>query len=343
MSVNQPAAPEVAQGKAKQQLQESQIAQIVAPGATYDLAGGQVARYQERLQAQQAAQQDAESRSLVMYDFLGTITPPTSQQVANQYGGTVGSIPGSGGPQPQPPAQPGMSYWTAGGGPESAAGKSSYGVINRRVQGPVTVTKAGSGTVVLGDRKDFTGNTVVTSGTLRLPSPAQPGHAGVQVQSTFKLGEAVASAAGGGGAPAGPPTPQRPPATGLASLDLAMPTCDGIYEVYRFTTPRGEVEITARAFSRERASRLARLAATAVVFLLLLAVVQIACRGGLRWLGGGPGSTLLIAYGLLALVLGIFPLAAAAALTAGWAIKIRRFFARRAASVQPAAVKPAEG
>ena len=48
--------------------------------------------------------------------------------------------------------------------------------------------------------------------------------------------------------------------TGLASLDFELPTDKNLYEVYRFTTPRGEAELTARTVSNSTLTRLESLA-----------------------------------------------------------------------------------
>ena len=78
-------------------------------------------------------------------------------------------------------------------------------------------------------------------------------------------------AAGSGGPAAQGVMPSQLPATGLASLDIELPT-RGIE--YLFTTPRGEVEITARSVSAAHVERLLELAG----IVALLAAVALCAR-----------------------------------------------------------------
>ena len=73
--------------------------------------------------------------------------------------------------------------------------------------------------------------------------------------------------------------PPAAPATsvpaGLASLEVTLPEPDAAYyDTYLFTTPRGEVEITARAASSELMSRLAYLAVIVLVVILAVALLR---------------------------------------------------------------------
>jgi hypothetical protein len=73
--------------------------------------------------------------------------------------------------------------------------------------------------------------------------------------------------------------PPAAPATsvpaGLASLEVTLPEPDAAYyDTYLFTTPRGEVEITARAASSELLSRLAYLAVIVLVVILAVALLR---------------------------------------------------------------------
>lgn len=134
------------------------------------------------------------------------------------------------------------------------------------------------------------------------------------------------------------------PPTGLASLELQLPVHDeGFYQVYRFSTPRGEVEITAWAVSDSLWTRLLKLVAVVAAVAVLAYLVRLARAGRLAWLWGAGGSWLLICVGLLALLLGILPVAGLIALAAGIVIKIRRAVARRAAADQPITAEVVEG
>jgi autotransporter-associated beta strand protein len=111
--------------------------------------------------------------------------------------------------------------------------------------------------------------------------------------------------------------------TGLASLDVDLPTRDGMYEVYRFTTPRGEVEITAWSASESLVNKLIYLAVVAVAVIAVWCVARVAHRVRLSGSSGRHVSTALIALGLLALLCGFFWAAALAAILVGFVMKIR--------------------
>jgi hypothetical protein len=96
---------------------------------------------------------------------------------------------------------------------------------------------------------------------------------------------------------------------GLASLDFPLPERG---QVYYFTTPRGDVQITARPVNREMGDRLLHflsLSAIALGLVLAVPVARRARRSRVLWtlfvvaLGGG---------GLVILVLGILPIFALA-------------------------------
>jgi autotransporter-associated beta strand protein len=371
-AANQPAAPEVAQGKAKQQLEETQPRAIIVLGTSVVQGRDQVARYQERLERQQAAQQ-VNGLSTTYRTF--TVQPPAQpgQESLRIAGGalqdvfnigarpagatydlsggseTVGSISAARSlklPPRQELTELSSGFLKSGAGRLTLGGTNTYGGSITMPGGPVTPGSLGQqgfisqGSIsqgrALGVDSRAADATVIFQGKIQLTDGA--GGPAPSVTIAGAAGQAPAAPAPPGPAVAGPAQP-RPPVTGLASLELQMPTCDDIYEVYRFTTPRGEVELSGWAASRALASRLARLAATAVVLLLVLAAVQAVRRGRLDWLGSGPGSTLLIALGLLAVVLGFFPIAGLAAFLAGIVIKIRRALARRAAAPQPTPVQ----
>ena len=137
--------------------------------------------------------------------------------------------------------------------------------------------------------------------------------AGVAVDS---LSLASQRQTGGRPAVAVPPMP-----TGLASLDVEIPDM-AQSTVYLFTTPQGEVEISARALSNEKLSALVRSTLVLASALLVLFVVRLACRGSFNWLLGKTGSTWLIVLGLLGVLL--FPILALLAIVIGTTAKIKR-------------------
>ena len=115
-----------------------------------------------------------------------------------------------------------------------------------------------------------------------------------------------------------PPLPQP---TGLASLDFELPT-RGM--VYRFTTPRGEQEITARYLSGDVVRRLVELALVGVAVLVTWFIVGMVRRGRFDWLARPAGSWLLIGLGLFSLLAGVLPWAGIVAIVVGFGLKVRR-------------------
>jgi hypothetical protein len=130
-------------------------------------------------------------------------------------------------------------------------------------------------------------------------------------------GEAVSGPAAGS---ATTPLAVRPP-TGLASLSVQLPWRGT--EVL-FTTPGGDVRITARAADRHSLLRLGQTSAVLAAMLLLLGLARVARRGRFRWLAGPTGSTALILAGIASLLFGVALLPGLAALAAGTTLKIRR-------------------
>lgn len=111
-----------------------------------------------------------------------------------------------------------------------------------------------------------------------------------------------------------------PAATGLSSLSVELPKRG---QVYRFATPRGDVSVTARSVSKETLQTMRRLVGLGVVLLVGLALLRVGesrCRQ--PRLSSRNGSW-LIGAGLIALVLGIFPVAAILAMIAGGLLKLR--------------------
>jgi hypothetical protein len=122
--------------------------------------------------------------------------------------------------------------------------------------------------------------------------------------------------------PAGEPAPPvfsraptvQPPAMGLASLDFELPTRGTLY---RFTTPQGEVEITAWSLSDDLLRRLVQIAIVAVVGLVVWCVTSLMGRGSFAWLETRTGSALLICLGLLSIFGGILPVVGLLAVVVG--------------------------
>jgi autotransporter-associated beta strand protein len=157
-------------------------------------------------------------------------------------------------------------------------------------------------------------------------APAKPDVAGDIVHDRIAEREAVHGAGGGGNADtrvSGLGTGALPAApAGLASLDFELPTDPKLYEVYRFTTPRGEAELTARNISARDVSRLSSLAGIAVACLLLWVTFVLIRRGILGWFRHPLGAALLLLAGLAMLFNGVMPVIALAAIVAGFVLLI---------------------
>ena len=128
-------------------------------------------------------------------------------------------------------------------------------------------------------------------------------------------------------------------AFGLASLDLAMPEIDpNRYEVFRFTTPLGQTELTGWAVSREWTRTASHLGLTAMVVLLAWLVISVVLGGAGRWILSPTGETAMILAGLVMLVFGLLPVAGFLMMVVGFVRKIariiRQWFARRNPPVQ---------
>ncbi len=121
--------------------------------------------------------------------------------------------------------------------------------------------------------------------------------------------------------PAAPTAPTRPQAAGLASLDFELPTRGMIY---RFTTPRGEQEITARYLSGDVVRRMVELAWVGVAVFVAWFIVGMIRRGGFDWLARPAGSWLLIGLGLFSLLAGLLPWAGLLVIVVGFGLKVRR-------------------
>lgn len=115
-------------------------------------------------------------------------------------------------------------------------------------------------------------------------------------------------------------------AGGLASLDVELPM-RGV--VYRFSTPQGDIAITARAASRRLTTGLVQTAAIVVLALLILGAVKVARGGAFAWLVGRTSAWVLLAVGLVTLC--VLPVPGFIAMLAGLTILARRATGARAA------------
>ncbi len=120
---------------------------------------------------------------------------------------------------------------------------------------------------------------------------------------------------------------------GLASLDFELPTDKNLYEVYRFTTPRGDAELTARTVSNSALGRLELLTGIAAASLLIWAGFWLIGRGVLGWFRRPLGAILLAVAGFAALCSGLLPFAGLLAMLAGIGLLVAHFWRRRAAAV----------
>ena len=121
--------------------------------------------------------------------------------------------------------------------------------------------------------------------------------------------------------------PAQPAATaGMASLDFDLPT-PGV--LYRFTTPQGDVEITARHVSGNLLGRLIGIAALVVGLLVLWFAVRAIGRANIAPPRRPVAAMLLVLVGLVSLCSGILPLAGLAAIAVGCGLEIHRQTAMR--------------
>lgn len=119
----------------------------------------------------------------------------------------------------------------------------------------------------------------------------------------------VAGSTGFAGA-AGPPTLP----SGLTSLDVHIPM-RGI--LYQFTTPRGDVTITARAVSRQFLANLARLAIVFAVIAVLWRGYKFVLQERFADKYGRTISIALIVAGMVSVLTGVLPLAGVLAIIVG--------------------------
>jgi hypothetical protein len=251
-AAQKPSAAQVAQGKNKRELTESNTQQQLVT-RTGDLIqkgniitneqAGEEQRYKERLAQQRFEQPQGQPSAVVGPRTFGNLAP---NQPAAQ---SSRELPPSSTPPPPPAAN-----------------------------APMEATKAETETVAR-------------------PEPPMPPAAGVQL--------AV------------------PPVTGMASLDFQLPIEEmNRWSVYRFTTPRGDVKITARSISKELVNRLGYAAGAIAVFLVIGFLIRRGVTGDHAWLMKSFSTTLMIVLGLLAIIIGVLPVLGVIAIIAGITLKI---------------------
>lgn len=113
---------------------------------------------------------------------------------------------------------------------------------------------------------------------------------------------------------------------GMASLDVQLPARG---RVYRFTTPRGDVEVTASAASRPLIEGLERVGGVAALVIVVLAIRRLARRRSFGLQTQSTLSTVLIVLGIIGLFVGILPVAGLIAIVIGVIMKIHLFRVRR--------------
>jgi len=124
--------------------------------------------------------------------------------------------------------------------------------------------------------------------------------------------------------------------TGLASLDFDVPKRGTLY---RFTTPGGDVEVTARAASAKLSDGLLRAACVLVGAWLVVVIGRRANRGGFAWMVGPVGLALLACLGAALLMLGLV-LVGLALIVLALVLAVRRRLRKRAAATLGTAASP---
>jgi autotransporter-associated beta strand protein len=120
---------------------------------------------------------------------------------------------------------------------------------------------------------------------------------------------------------------------GLVSLDFDLPTDENLYALYRFTTPRGDAELTARTISNGTLGRLKWLLAVVIASLLVWLFLVLVRHGLFRWLRGPLGSALLTVAGLASIFGNVLPYLGIIALAIGLALLIVHIWVRRTRAV----------
>ena len=113
---------------------------------------------------------------------------------------------------------------------------------------------------------------------------------------------------------------------GMASLDVQLPLRG---RVYRFTTPRGDVEVTASAASRPLIEGLERLGGVAALVVVVLAARRLVRGRSFSIQTQSTISTVLVVLGVLGMLVGILPVAGLIMTVIGVIMKIHLFRVRR--------------
>ncbi len=112
---------------------------------------------------------------------------------------------------------------------------------------------------------------------------------------------------------------------GLASLDFELPTGNpSRWTLYRFTTPRGDEQITVRNMSNNLVWRLVEILCVAAALLVLWAVIVMIRHRLFHWMTHPIIAAVLIAVGVISLCGGLMPIIGVIALVAGCAAAIQR-------------------
>ncbi len=138
---------------------------------------------------------------------------------------------------------------------------------------------------------------------------------------TLNAQDLAGTAVDGSGVSVGAFTPVPSAPQGLASLDVEIPR---VGKRFRFSTPRGDVQITARTVTDSTLETLTQWGIAAATVLLLITGYLFFRPGG--YLGRNPKASahVLIILGLLSLMTGLFPLAGALMLIAGLVVRLRQ-------------------
>ena len=109
-------------------------------------------------------------------------------------------------------------------------------------------------------------------------------------------------------------------AVGLASLSVELPVRG---RVYRFTTPRGEVAISARAVSNRFLDALEHSGVVVLAIVVGVGLFWIVRHRRLAGLAEAGGTTVLIVLGVASIITGVLPVVGLAAIVFGAALRAR--------------------
>jgi hypothetical protein len=118
-----------------------------------------------------------------------------------------------------------------------------------------------------------------------------------------------------------PPATQPAMPSGLASLDLDIPQ---VGVLYRFTSPRGEATITARAVSQSFTDALERLGLALLIAVVVGLIYKAASLLAESARARSPLGLVLIVVGIISLLAGILPGAGLVLIVVGLAVRMRR-------------------